>query len=91
MNLTVTQQNLHLFLPAKVARVATIIAEKEHCSVFDAMQHFYASSTYQELQIEDTKLWNLGAVALYEAYCSATQNIQTIVSQKGTKGEENAL
>lgn len=70
MNLEVTQQNLHLFLPGKIANVAAIIAEHEHCSVLDAMQRFYASATYQALQQEETKLWHLGAVALYELYCS---------------------
>lgn len=66
MQLEVTQQNLHLFLPGKVANVAAIIADRDHCSMFEAMQRFYASPVYSELQREDTKLWHLGAVALYE-------------------------
>ncbi|MBQ0073753.1 MAG: hypothetical protein KBT34_06125 [Prevotella sp.] len=67
--LEVTQQNLHLFLPGKIANVAAIIAEKTHCSISEAMQRFYASPTYQQLQQENTKLWHLGAVGLYELYC----------------------
>lgn len=70
MNLEVTQQNLYLFLPGKIANVANIIATNEHCSQLEAMQRFYASATYQELQREETKLWHLGAVALYELYCN---------------------
>lgn len=71
MKLEVTQQNLYLFLPGKIANVAAIIADKTHCTIPEAMQRFYASNTYQQLQQEDTKLWHLGAVALYEFYCEA--------------------
>ena len=66
MQLEVTQNNLYLFLPAKVANVAAIIADNEHCSILDAMQQVYASPIYRELECEDTKLWHLGAVALWE-------------------------
>lgn len=66
MQLEVTQNNLYLFLPAKVANVAAIIADRERCSMLDAMQQVYASPIYRELEREDTKLWHLGAVALWE-------------------------
>ncbi len=66
MQLEVTQQNLYLFLPGKIANVSAIIADKEHCTMLEAMQRFYASPVYQDLQQEDSKLWHLGAVALYE-------------------------
>ena len=68
MNLEVTQQNLYLFLPGKIANVANIIADNDHCSVLEAMRRFYASKTYMGLQKEETKLWHLGAVALYEMF-----------------------
>lgn len=71
LTLEVTQQNLHLFLPGKIANVAAIIADTTHCTMAEAMQRFYASDTYQQLQQEDTKLWHLGAVGLYELYCEA--------------------
>lgn len=32
---------------------------------------FYASKTYQQLQQENTKLWHLGAIGLYELYSEA--------------------
>lgn len=66
MQLEVNQQNLYHFLPGKVANVAAIIAEQDHCTVLEAMRMFYASRVYQELEQEDTKLWHLGAVALWE-------------------------
>lgn len=68
MNLEVTQQNLHLFLPGKIANVAAIIADHDHCSMLEAMQRFYASPVYRQLEQEDTKLWHLGAVALWQIY-----------------------
>ncbi|MBQ0062082.1 MAG: hypothetical protein KBT15_09980 [Bacteroidales bacterium] len=68
MNLEVTQQNLYHFLPSKVVGVSAIIADADHCSMEEALQKFYASETYQQLQQERTKLWCLGAVALYEEY-----------------------
>ena len=68
MNLDVTQQNLHLFLPSKVAGISAIISKEEHCTILEAMQRFYASETYQQLQQENTKVWHLGAVGLYELY-----------------------
>lgn len=71
MKLEVTQQNLYLFLPGKIANVAAIIADKTHCTLAEAMKRFYASTTYQQLQQENTKLWHLGAVGLYELYCEA--------------------
>lgn len=74
MNLEVTQQNLYLFLPGKIANVVSIIANDEHCSSLEAMQRFYASATYQGLQQEETKLWHLGSVALYEMYRSNAAN-----------------
>lgn len=70
MQLEVTQQNLYLFLPAKVANVAAIIAEHDHCTILEAMQRFYASPVYKELEQEDSKLWHLGAVALWEMMTS---------------------
>lgn len=79
MNLEVTQQNLYLFLPGKIANVAAIIASQNHCTIFEAMKQFYASEIYQQLQREDTKLWHLGAVALYELFCSSqTSNISSV-------------
>lgn len=66
MNLEVNQQNLHLFLPGKIVNVAAIIADHDHCSMLEAMQRFYASPVYRQLEQEDTKLWHLGAVALWK-------------------------
>ena len=66
MNLNVTQNNLFLFLPSKISRVAEMISENEHVSIADAIDKIYSSDTYRRLELEKTKLWHLGPVALYE-------------------------
>ncbi|MBQ6276620.1 MAG: hypothetical protein IJK62_07940 [Bacteroidales bacterium] len=68
MNLNVTQQNLYLFLPSKVSRIAEIMSESQNISIVDAITNIYTSDTYRRLENENTKLWHLGPVALYEEY-----------------------
>ncbi len=66
MNLTVTQDNLYLFLPSKISRLAEIMAEDKDINIIEAIKTVYNSDTYCLLEKEDTKLWHLGPVALYE-------------------------
>lgn len=66
MNLTVTQDNLYLFLPSKTSRLAEIMAEDKDINIIEAIKTVYNSDTYCLLEKEDTKLWHLGPVALYE-------------------------
>ena len=66
MNLKVTQENLHLFLPGKIAGVARIYAEEHGCSINEAIKKVYSSQLYSKLAVESTKYWTYGAVALYE-------------------------
>ena len=66
MNLNVTQQNLYLFLPSKVSRLAEMLSEQKNISIVDAIIEIYTSDTYRRLETEETKLWHLGPVALYE-------------------------
>ncbi len=66
MNLNVTQQNLYLFLPSKVSRLAEMLSEQKNISIVDAITEIYTSDTYRRLETEETKLWHLGPVALYE-------------------------
>lgn len=68
MNLDVTQDNLYLFLPEKTADWALILAEQEHISFKEALKRVYLSHTYKKLEIENSKLWHYGPVALYEEY-----------------------
>ncbi|MBO7571353.1 MAG: hypothetical protein J6T48_04275 [Bacteroidales bacterium] len=66
MNLNVTQENLYLFLPSKISRIAEIMSKEKHIEISDAINEIYASDTYRRLETEKTKLWQLGPVALYE-------------------------
>ncbi len=68
MRTDITQDNLYLILAGKVSAVASFIAEDEKISPLSALTKFYASKTYQRLELEDTKLWHYGPVALYEEY-----------------------
>ena len=67
MNLTVTQDNLYLFLPSKTSRMADFLSDEKNISIVDAFEAIYNSDTYSRLENEATKLWHLGPVALYES------------------------
>ncbi len=66
MNLNVTQDNLYLFLPSKISWMAEMLSEDKNVSIVDAIKEIYASKIYHHLENEETKLWHLGPVALYE-------------------------
>lgn len=68
MNLDITNNNVHLLLPGKIASVSAMYADDHGCTILDAMMLFYASDTYKKLQLEETKFWHLGPVALYEIW-----------------------
>lgn len=65
MNLTVTQDNLYLFLPSKVSWMAEMLAEDENIDIVEAVSKIYTSEVYKRLENEETKLWHLGPVDLY--------------------------
>ena len=62
----IDQHNLYLMLPGKISTLARFYAEDHGCSVLDAMRYIYTTPLYKNLSDESTKLWNLGATALYE-------------------------
>ena len=64
----ITDKNLYLLLPGKVAAVAEQYAEENNTSIRDSIRKFYSSATYHKLEKEQTKLWHLGPVALYQEY-----------------------
>ena len=68
MNLNVTQQNLYLFLPSKISWMVDMLMEDEGISMVAAIKRIYQSETYRKLEIEKTKMWHLGPVALYEDF-----------------------
>ncbi len=68
MNLEITQSNLHLLLPVKVAGISKLYAEEHNCGILESMRLFYSSALYRQLAIESTKLWQLGVVPLYQIW-----------------------
>ena len=70
MNLTITQENVHLLLPSKVSWMANMLAEDRGISIVEAMKLLYASDVYSRLEQESTKTWHLGPVALYQDFKS---------------------
>ena len=66
MNQNVTQENLYLFLPSKISWMADMLVDDEGIDVVEAIKRIYQSETYQKLEIEKTKMWHLGPVALYQ-------------------------
>lgn len=66
MNREITNKNLYLLLPSKVSQLARIYAEDKGVNYLDALRYIYHSKTYKQLEEEETKLWHLGPVALYE-------------------------
>lgn len=68
MNLTITQQNVHLLLPSKLSWMANMLAEDKGISIVEAMKILYSSELYARLENESTKAWHLGPVALYQDF-----------------------
>ena len=61
----INQQNLYLLLPSKVSRLAIMIQNQKHISLIEAIKKVYASDLYKQMEREDSKLWHLGPVDLY--------------------------
>lgn len=66
MNVNITQENVHLLIPSKIALMTDMLAEELNIDIIDAIKRIYASRLYHELEIERTKLWHLGPVALFQ-------------------------
>ena len=62
----ITQANLHFLLPSKVSLLAEMLTEDTGMGIVEAIRYIYKSKMYRRLEIEDTKLWHAGPVALYE-------------------------
>ena len=67
MHLNITQDNLYLLLPSKISWLAMLMVEEKGISLTEATEILYKSDLYKQLEKEETKLWHLGPVALYES------------------------
>lgn len=64
----ITSQNLYHLLPGKVSKMAVMYAEDFGLSITEALNRIYQSSTYRQLEDEETKLWHYGPIALYQMF-----------------------
>ena len=64
----VTQKNVHLFIPLKVAKVTEMVSKNKNISWQEALLKFYNSKVYDILEKEDTKLWYEGPSYLYMGF-----------------------
>ena len=64
-NATITQENVHLLLPSKVAQLADrLIKSNLAANIPTALNLVYSSSAYTKLEQEKTKYWWLGVNTL---------------------------
>ena len=75
MNLEVTNNNLYLFLPGKIARMIQIYARQQGISIKEALLRFSRSDTYRRLTDQSTQRWHYGPVALYEEFMEEEKNV----------------
>ena len=66
MTAEITQDNIHLLIPSKISWMADMLVEDRGINVVEALKILYSSNIYKKLEIEATKAWHLGPVALYE-------------------------
>ena len=52
----ITQSNLYLLLPSKVAWMAELLSEDENVSIVEAIKMIYSSDMYKRLEDESTKM-----------------------------------
>ena len=66
MSANITQDNVHLLIPSEISWMADMLVKDRGVSIVDAVKILYSSSIYKKLEVESTKAWHLGPVALYE-------------------------
>ena len=63
----ITQDNVHLLLPNKVAQLANrLLLNGDAKDIANALTMIYTSPVYAKLEQEKTKYWWLGINALYQ-------------------------
>ena len=65
---SITSDTLYLILPYKVSQLAMLMSKRMNIPILDAIRQIYRSNTYKSLSREETKLWHLGPVALFEYF-----------------------
>ncbi len=66
MSVKITQDNLYLLLPLKIAWLAPWLSEDIGISLTDAINRIYRSKLYKKLSTANTQYWHLGPADLYK-------------------------
>ncbi len=64
----VTQNNVHLFLPYKAAKITSLLKQNSSIGIKEALLNFYNSNAYRLLEQEETKLWHRSPEQIYTEY-----------------------
>ncbi|MPM56105.1 hypothetical protein SDC9_102904 [bioreactor metagenome] len=64
----VTQENVHLFLPYKAAKISSSMRKHSKLGIKEALLNFYHSRAYRLLEREETKLWHNSPEQIYAEY-----------------------
>ena len=64
----ITQENVHLLLPWKVAGIAELWAKDLGVPQMEALMRFYGTPFYRNLEDESTKLWHYSPEQLYALF-----------------------
>lgn len=71
----ITQDNVHLLLPNKVAQLANrLLQNGDAKDIANALTMIYTSPVYAKLEQEKTKYWWLGINALYQEIKDVIKN-----------------
>ena len=53
-------------IPLKIQDILSLIKELKHISFFEALHYLYDSKLYDALANEETKLWHLSSLKLFD-------------------------
>lgn len=67
------ERQLHGILTLIVPPLIVLIAEKQKIDELQATEELYQSELYALLETEDTKLWHLSPLTLYEMFAEEKQ------------------
>ena len=70
------EKQLHGILTLIVPQLIALIAEKQKMDELQATEELYQSELYALLEDEDTKLWHLSPLTLYEMFAEEKQTGQ---------------
>ena len=64
----ITQENLYNLIPAKAAKIASLMRKNRRMGMKQALLSFYKSPAYRLLECEETKLWYASPAQIVAEY-----------------------